>query len=227
MCTIPEVITDALKKLELMDKPPLSWKLIDNKGNITVVLHWDYLNKQQLQTRRAIASTTTANLFIEKCGGTSSTNSSRPNSELGGQWTFDLFPNKIGSNKKIQDSSNLLKSPGGVYSKSRLTSLPIPQSLGNTPAISLPELLNAFDEDEEDLPEEIINSTLIKELISPSQEFARCDFHCASLHRTTLKPNVSLKFQNFQISISCSNSDSIPNFFKKSGCSFSSHLTDT
>lgn len=193
MCSIPEVISDALKKLELMDKPPLSWKLIDNKGNITVVLHWDHRNKQQarLQTRRAIASTTTSNLFIEKCGGGgSSTNSSRPNSGLG-QWTFDIFPNKLGTNKKIQDSSNLLKSPG-FYSKSRLTALPLQSSqLGNIPAISLPEI-NAFDEDEEDLSEEIINSTLIKELISPSQEFAKCDFHCASLHRTTLKPNVLL-----------------------------------
>ena len=195
MCTIPEVITDALRKLELMDKPPLSWKLIDNKGNITVVLHWDHRNKQQqqMQTRRAIASTTTSNLFIEKCGGgTSSTNSSRPNSGLG-QWTFDIFPNKLAGTKKVQDSSNLLKSPG-IYAKPRLNGLPIPQQpqLASTPAISLPEMLNVFDDDEEDLSEEIINSTLIKELISPSQEYAKCDFHCASLHRTSLKPNVGI-----------------------------------
>lgn len=192
MCTIPEVITDALRKLELMDKPPLSWKLIDNKGNITVVLHWDHRNKQQqTQTRRAIASTTTSNLFIEKIGGTSSTNSSRPNSGLG-QWTFDIFPNKLTGPKKVQDS-NLLKSPG-VYAKPRLNGLPLPQQpqLGSTPAISLPEMLNVFDDDEEDLSEEIINSTLIKELISPSQEYAKCDFHCASLHRTSLKPNVGI-----------------------------------
>lgn len=174
MCAIPEVISDALKKLELIDKPPLSWRLMDNKGNITVVLHWDHRNKQQI--RRAIATTTTSNLFIErssveKYAGTSSTNSSRPNSGLG-QWTFDLFPNKLTGTKKIQDSSNLLKSPG-VYSKTRLNAPSIGQ-LGNTPAISLPEMLNAFDDDEEDLSEEIINSTLIKELISPSQEFAKC-----------------------------------------------------
>lgn len=194
MCSLPEVlpevISDALKKLELIDRPPLSWRLCDNKGNITVVLHWDHRNKQQQsQTRRAIASTTTSNLFIEKYGGASSLNSSRPNSGLDpDQWNFDLLPNKMSGNKKSQDG-NVFKSSyitttttTATATKPRLPNgLPIQQPLGQpqlnvTPAISLPEILNVFDDDEEDLSEEIINSTLIKELISPSQEFAKCKF---------------------------------------------------
>ncbi|XP_076357794.1 uncharacterized protein LOC143250731 isoform X1 [Tachypleus tridentatus] len=37
---IPRIVCEAINSLELVDKQP-SWKIMDNKGRITVVLHWD------------------------------------------------------------------------------------------------------------------------------------------------------------------------------------------
>lgn len=37
---MPGIVCDALNKMELVDKPP-SWKIMDNRGNVTVVLNWD------------------------------------------------------------------------------------------------------------------------------------------------------------------------------------------
>ncbi|XP_064461314.1 uncharacterized protein LOC135371184 isoform X2 [Ornithodoros turicata] len=37
---IPRIVCDAIATLELVDMQP-SWKIMDNKGRVTVVLHWD------------------------------------------------------------------------------------------------------------------------------------------------------------------------------------------
>lgn len=37
---IPRIVCDAINSMELIDKQP-SWKIMDNKGRVTVVLHWD------------------------------------------------------------------------------------------------------------------------------------------------------------------------------------------
>ncbi|CAN7986128.1 unnamed protein product, partial [Ixodes hexagonus] len=41
---IPRIVCDAITSLELMDLQP-SWKIMDNKGRVTVVLHWDQHEK--------------------------------------------------------------------------------------------------------------------------------------------------------------------------------------
>ncbi|KAL1417660.1 hypothetical protein MTO96_026705 [Rhipicephalus appendiculatus] len=43
---IPRIVCDAIASLELMDLQP-SWKIMDNKGRVTVVLHWDQHEKCQ------------------------------------------------------------------------------------------------------------------------------------------------------------------------------------
>ncbi|KAH8041967.1 hypothetical protein HPB51_019708 [Rhipicephalus microplus] len=43
---IPRIVCDAIASLELMDLEP-SWKIMDNKGRVTVVLHWDQHEKCQ------------------------------------------------------------------------------------------------------------------------------------------------------------------------------------
>ena len=40
MEAIPSIICDTLYSLGLHDQTP-SWKIMDNKGRITVVLHWE------------------------------------------------------------------------------------------------------------------------------------------------------------------------------------------
>ncbi|XP_071034029.1 uncharacterized protein [Parasteatoda tepidariorum] len=37
---IPRIVCETINSMELIDKQP-SWKIMDNKGRITVVLHWD------------------------------------------------------------------------------------------------------------------------------------------------------------------------------------------
>lgn len=41
---IPRIVCDAISSLELVDLQP-SWKIMDNKGRVTVVLHWDQHEK--------------------------------------------------------------------------------------------------------------------------------------------------------------------------------------
>lgn len=37
---IPKIVCETIHALELHDETP-SWKIMDNKGRVTVVLHWD------------------------------------------------------------------------------------------------------------------------------------------------------------------------------------------
>lgn len=39
--SIPRIVCETINSLELQDETP-SWKIMDNKGRITVVLHWDH-----------------------------------------------------------------------------------------------------------------------------------------------------------------------------------------
>lgn len=48
---IPKIVCETIHALELHDETP-SWKIMDNKGRVTVVLHWD----QRGQTRPDVAS---------------------------------------------------------------------------------------------------------------------------------------------------------------------------
>uniref|UniRef100_A0A2A4J5Q7 CIDE-N domain-containing protein n=1 Tax=Heliothis virescens TaxID=7102 RepID=A0A2A4J5Q7_HELVI len=45
---IPKIVCETIHALELHDETP-SWKIMDNKGRVTVVLHWD----QRPQARRS------------------------------------------------------------------------------------------------------------------------------------------------------------------------------
>ncbi|KAL1138099.1 hypothetical protein AAG570_009793 [Ranatra chinensis] len=42
---IPKIVCETIHALELQDETP-SWKIMDNKGRVTVVLHWDQRSKE-------------------------------------------------------------------------------------------------------------------------------------------------------------------------------------
>lgn len=44
---IPKIVCETIHALELQDETP-SWKIMDNKGRVTVVLHWDQRHGQNL-----------------------------------------------------------------------------------------------------------------------------------------------------------------------------------
>ncbi|CAM1311854.1 Uncharacterised protein g5818 [Pycnogonum litorale] len=44
----PKIVCEAINSLELLDKQP-SWKIMDNKGRVTVVLHWDQRELRKTQ----------------------------------------------------------------------------------------------------------------------------------------------------------------------------------
>ncbi|GAB6019936.1 hypothetical protein CHUAL_001467 [Chamberlinius hualienensis] len=44
---IPRIVCDAINTLELIDEAP-SWKIMDNRGRVTVVLHWDQRDIRKL-----------------------------------------------------------------------------------------------------------------------------------------------------------------------------------
>ncbi|XP_076365420.1 uncharacterized protein LOC143254324 isoform X1 [Tachypleus tridentatus] len=48
---IPQIVCDAINSLELVDQQP-SWKIMDNKGHVTVVLHWDQRDFRSPPKRR-------------------------------------------------------------------------------------------------------------------------------------------------------------------------------
>lgn len=45
---IPRIVCETIHSLELHDETP-SWKIMDNKGRVTVVLHWDQRHHQDKQ----------------------------------------------------------------------------------------------------------------------------------------------------------------------------------
>lgn len=52
IAAIPKIVCETIHALELQDETP-SWKIMDNKGRVTVVLHWD----QRSQTYRGSSNT--------------------------------------------------------------------------------------------------------------------------------------------------------------------------
>uniref|UniRef100_A0A2S2PL34 Cell death activator CIDE-3 n=1 Tax=Schizaphis graminum TaxID=13262 RepID=A0A2S2PL34_SCHGA len=44
IAAIPKIVCETIHALELQDETP-SWKIMDNKGRVTVVLHWDHRNQ--------------------------------------------------------------------------------------------------------------------------------------------------------------------------------------
>ncbi|XP_043465974.1 uncharacterized protein LOC122500893 isoform X3 [Leptopilina heterotoma] len=47
---IPKIVCETIHALELHDETP-SWKIMDNKGRVTVVLHWDQRSSQVQQSK--------------------------------------------------------------------------------------------------------------------------------------------------------------------------------
>lgn len=45
---IPKIVCETIHALELQDETP-SWKIMDNKGRVTVVLHWDQRSSSSSQ----------------------------------------------------------------------------------------------------------------------------------------------------------------------------------
>ncbi|KAJ9596535.1 hypothetical protein L9F63_012434, partial [Diploptera punctata] len=52
---IPKIVCETIHALELHDETP-SWKIMDNKGRVTVVLHWDQRQQQQQKVAAAAAA---------------------------------------------------------------------------------------------------------------------------------------------------------------------------
>lgn len=44
IAAIPKIVCETIHALELQNETP-SWKIMDNKGRVTVVLHWDQRNQ--------------------------------------------------------------------------------------------------------------------------------------------------------------------------------------
>ncbi|XP_014215275.1 uncharacterized protein LOC106644340 [Copidosoma floridanum] len=49
---IPKIVCETIHALELHDEMP-SWKIMDNKGRVTVVLHWDQRSSSMTQTQQS------------------------------------------------------------------------------------------------------------------------------------------------------------------------------
>lgn len=67
---IPRIVCETIHALELHDETP-SWKIMDNKGRVTVVLHWD--QRQGNSGGIAGGSSATGSTIIHSSSGVSST----------------------------------------------------------------------------------------------------------------------------------------------------------
>lgn len=56
---IPKIVCETIHALELHDETP-SWKIMDNKGRVTVVLHWDQRQQQQQQQQQKVVTAAAA-----------------------------------------------------------------------------------------------------------------------------------------------------------------------
>ncbi|RWS01349.1 uncharacterized protein B4U79_13342, partial [Dinothrombium tinctorium] len=151
---IPDIVCEALNKMELIDKPP-SWKIMDNRGNVTVVLHWDH------RDRGLLVHATKA----------------EPS------WRFELTtkPERKAAQTDLKTTiPSSIASPASVPLRAKLTldglkprlstrTLPLPREFTSSPRLIAYEDEEISDEEKA----EDINH----------HDHSQCDFHCAALHR--------------------------------------------
>lgn len=154
---------DALRKMQLMDKPPPSWKLIDNRGSVTVLLHWDQKDRAILNGLPSLPAAT-----LNGC-----TCTPLPLSN-GSAQSDTAYLELLQADKRPCHAHNYGRQLQVAASRGRLSPRP--------PSFNDDESRAGQRTEEEDLYEQLINGTPIVQLMSPATETARCDFHCAALH---------------------------------------------
>lgn len=69
---IPRIVCETIHALELQDETP-SWKIMDNKGRVTVVMCWDHHRQGNSGGGIAGSSSATGSTIIHSSSGVSST----------------------------------------------------------------------------------------------------------------------------------------------------------
>ncbi|RWS28107.1 uncharacterized protein B4U80_02344 [Leptotrombidium deliense] len=164
---IPDIVCEALNKMELIDKPP-SWKIMDNRGNVTVVLHWDHRDRGLLS--HVGKAEPTWRLEV----------TSKPTDQKGAQTGVKtVTPSSIASPASVPLRAKLTLD--GLKPRLSTRTLPFARDLTSSPK------LIAYDDDESDEDRE--NGD-----INHTHDHSQCDFHCAALHRegTQIQVNKSI-----------------------------------
>lgn len=155
---VPGIVCDALNKMELVDKPP-SWKIMDNRGNVTVVLHWDHRDRISIGGKR-VEPTWRVEVV-----------SSKPSDQTNAQTYKTVTSNSTSSTITPTSASRAKLSLDGLRTRPPLRSLP-------TQRPSSPIQIQDDDDDDDDSEDEKTERE-----ISPTHDHSQCDFHCSAFHR--------------------------------------------
>lgn len=171
---IPKIVCETIHALELQDETP-SWKIMDNKGRVTVVLHWDQRQhgagsggKSESGTAASSGTTTPkkqSSLVIQ-----TSVDSSGKKETL----INDVYPPRYTSSPQItvinhDDISGSSSSYGGHHHP-RLTKQGTSSFESTTIHIHTPECANHA------------HQPSTSRSGSPNNNVSECDFHCCALH---------------------------------------------
>ncbi|KAG1672167.1 Cell death activator CIDE-A [Nymphon striatum] len=159
----PKIVCEAINSLELLDKEP-SWKIMDNKGRVTVVLHWDQREIRKAQEDRDKVFTVE---FVTKDSKTIAEGRPKGHADKGPNHVCDFHCGSVhgdgpesseatsandlmtasvpGANSDINTatSSTLYSSTGAIRKTSTLTK-------GHLTALSAPLVPTVADESESD-----------------------------------------------------------------------------
>lgn len=192
--------------MELVDKVASSWKIMDDKGNVTVVLNWDHceLDRANLSATRArgsgdwtvevdsvdgqtsTAATAFATQHIDQKGALSCGRTSTSPTPALSSSTCSPSPNSA-ARAKLKLEGLTPRVPQRAMSNQRVVSF-VSTSHHLTRNGELKNNEFDSDEDEDDDDEKTEHES------SPTHDHSQCDFHCSALHRNGAHIKVQVSF---------------------------------
>lgn len=169
---VPSIVCEALSKMELVDKPP-SWKIMDDRGNVTVVLNWDRPGGEE---RGKVDSEQQADDLLS--------------AEQPAQRSLRTTPSPAPSPSPILVRSSRSPSPNvnmNAAARGQMSLDGLMQRV-HSPRVTFMtrngELNREFDSDDSDDDDKN----------EPNHDHSQCDFHCSALHKegAQIKVQVSI-----------------------------------
>lgn len=167
---IPKIVCETIHALELQDETP-SWKIMDNKGRVTVVLHWDqrqHGGASKSETGTAASSGTTTPKKQSSLVIQTSVDSSGKKETL----INDVYPPRYSTSPQITviNHDDVTGSSSYGVPHPRLSKQGTSSFESTTIHIHTPECANHA------------HQPSASRSGSPNNNVSECDFHCCALH---------------------------------------------
>ncbi|XP_054285736.1 uncharacterized protein LOC129002497 [Macrosteles quadrilineatus] len=163
---IPKIVCETIHALELQNETP-SWKIMDNKGRVTVVLHWD--QRQQGSSRSEPGTAASSGTATPKKQSSLVIQTSVDSSGKKETLINDVYPPRYTASPQITVINHDDISASSSYHHPRLTKQGSSFE-SSTIHVHTPECANHA------------HQPSVSRSGSPNNNNSECDFHCCALH---------------------------------------------